>query len=613
MGRAQAQRGGAGKSAALIRTETAGQRYTDRVIRSCAVALLAGVLAASDPPIPPVRLDVVVTNANGAPILDLRPGDFELRENGVARPIGSVELRAPSAVSSAEIPPITSPDDAQRAARAPGTRVFAFVLDEFHVTPGPASERVRASMSRFIESHLRPVDLAVAIKPLDLISAIRFTRDRMALASAIASFTGRKGDYAPRSTFEAEYIGHAPSAIDAARTQIVSAALREVALRLGELGADRGVVVLVSEGFERTPPGRQLRVPDLQGLVRAASRFHLALYAFNPADKVSPAEPDAPLTTLQWLATQTGGQAILDGAAFDAGLRGMASDLDSYYAVTYQPAQADGRFHAIELVAKRKNAQVRARPGYWATLGTEMRALMDVPVTPVSRRALRRSTAINVWTGISLAPGGGTRMTVTWERRGPQPAQAVLVKAATSDGKPLFDGRIQAVGADPGQASATFDVPPGRVELDMSILAMTGAVLDSDVRDVDVPPLPPAGKAPLILTPEIVRGRTTPEFRALASASFPAPTPSRAFSRGDRLLIRVPVWDGTGGPVQVTAIVANAAGGVMRAIERADGPDAHPARFDLPLAWLAPGAYQLVFNAKNATGETRESVRFAVR
>ena len=583
------------------------------MIRSCAVALLGGILAASDPSVPAVRLDVVVTNGGGAPILDLRPGDFELRENGVVRPIGSVELRRPSAGPSAEIPPIASPEDEQRAARTPGTRVFAFVLDEFHVTPGPASERVRASMSRFIESHLRPVDLAVAIKPLDLISAIRFSRDRAALASAIASFQGRKGDYAPRSTFEAEYIGHAPSAIDTARTQIVSAALREISLRLGELGADRGVVVLVSEGFARTPPGRQLRVPDLQGLVRAASRFHVALYAFNPADQVSPPGPDAPLTTLQWLATQTGGQAILDGAAFDAGLRGMASDLDTYYAVTYQPAQADGRFHAIELVAKRKDAQVRARPGYWATLGSEMRALIEMPITQASRRALRRNTAINVWTGISLAPDGGTRMTVTWERRGPQPANSVLVKAATSDGKPLFDGAIAAVGADPGKASATFDVPPGRVELDMSILAMSGAVLDSDVRDIDVARLPAAGKAPLILTPEIIRGRTTPEFRALASESFPAPTPSRAFSRGDRLLIRVPVWDGTAGPVQVTAIVANAAGGAMRTIERADGPDTNPARFDLPLAWLAPGTYQVVFTAKNATGETRESVRFAVR
>jgi hypothetical protein len=291
----------------------------------------------------------------------------------------------------------------------------------------------------------------------------------------------------------------------------------------------------------------------------------------------------------------------------------MAGDLDAYYAVTYQPAQADGRFHAIELVAKRKDAQVRARPGYWATLGSEMRALIEMPITPASRRALRRSTAINVWTGISPAPGGGTRMTVTWERRGPQPANTVLVKAATSDGKPLFDGQIAAVGADPGKASATFAVPSGRVELDMSILAMSGAVLDTDVRDVDVPPLPAAGKAPLILTPEIIRGRTAPEFRALASESFPAPTPSRAFSRGDRLLIRVPVWDGAGGQVQVTAIVANAAGGAMRTIERADGPDANPARFDLPLAWLAPGAYQLMFTAKNATGETRESVRFAVK
>jgi VWFA-related protein len=555
------------------------------------VALAGLAVAASDPPPSAVRLDVVVTNLRGAPIVDLRPADFELKEDGVVRPITSVELRAG------------------------GARVFAFVLDEFHVAAGAPSERVRQSLASFVATRVGPGDLAVAVKPLDPVIGVQFTRDRDSLLAAIASFDGRKGDLAPRSTFEQQFIGHAPAAVETARTQIVSAALRELSLRLGELGADRGVIVLVSEGFARAPAVRQTRVPDLQGVVRAASRFHLAVYSYNPADR----DPASPLTsdqsTLEWLAKETGGRAAHDGAAFDSGLANMASDLDSYYALTYAPAQSDGRFHAIDLVARRKNAEVRARPGYWASFSSEVRALIDPPTAPVSRRALRRSTAVNIWTGVTLGPDGRTRLTVTWEPRGAQRAARIAIKAATPDGRALFEGTLSPVGSD-GAASpklATFDVPPGNVQLDMNVQSMAGATIDTDTRDIQVPDLAAGGKGPVMLTPEVIRGRTAPEFRALSADPLAAPTPSRDFTRGDRLLINVPVWSVGGAPVKVTATVTNAIGGAMRTVDRDDNPTDTTARFELPLAWLAPGNYQIVFTAKNDSGEALQAVRFSVR
>ena len=225
-------------------------------MRLATIALLGLAVTASDALTPPVRLDVIVTTAAGAPLTDLARGDFELRENGIVRPISAVELRLAKSASP-DASPIDSPEDEQRAARTPGTRVFAFVLDEFHVAPGAASERVRDSVARFAATHLRPGDLAAAIKPLDPMGRVRFTRDRAALAAAIGSFDGRKGDYAARTAFEEQFIGHAPATVEAARAQIVAAGLRDISLRLGELGADRAVVVLVSEGFARAPrPGR---------------------------------------------------------------------------------------------------------------------------------------------------------------------------------------------------------------------------------------------------------------------------------------------------------------------------------------------------------------------
>ena len=147
----------------------------------------------------------------------------------------------------------------------------------------------------------------------------------------------------------------------------------------------------------------------------------------------------------------------------------------------------------------------------------------------------------------------------------------------------------------------------------MTILSVSGATLDVDVRDVDVPDLSARATGPVILTPEVIRARTAPEFRALSTNPGVAPTPSRAFTRGDRLILRVPAWDPASASVQVTAIVANAIGGPMRAIDRSDRSPDGWSEFELPLAWLAPGAYQILLSAKSAAGEAKEAVRFSVR
>ena len=572
-----------------------------------------------------VRIDAVVTDRHGRPILDLRPGDFELLENGAPRPIGAVELRTIARPAPADASPIETEADEERAAGAPGTRVFAFFLDEFHVSPGASSERVRAALAHFIDEQLAPGDLALVMKPLDAVTAIRFTRDRAALHRAVASFDGRRGDYSPRTRFEEEYIGHAVTAVTAARAQIVTAGLRELAMRLGDLHADRGVVVLVSEGFARdaaVPPPRQSRVPDLQGIVRAASRFHLAMYTFNPDDRESDAdgvaERERGAATLQWLAAQTGGQSVIDGDQLEAGLRRMSADLAAYYALTYQPAQADGRFHAVEVRARRRDAQVRARPGYWAPLGGEWRRASAPLAIDLSRRALHRTTAINPWVGIQRDADGRARMIVTWEpERTPagRLARLVTVKARTAAGGALFDGELAPLGGAVGAVkdSVRFDVPPGRVELDMSIAGVDGKVIDTDARDFEVPTLVGRKSGPVILSPELVRARTMRDFEAATADPDAAPSGVRVFGRGERLIIRVPAFDSSGLDVRVTAAVLNGRGQPMRQIDPAP-PTATPwvTQFAFPLSWLAPGEYAIELTGTNANGAVTERLAFRV-
>jgi hypothetical protein len=82
-----------------------------------------------------IRINAVVTDRRGRPLVDLKPGDFELDDNGISQALASVELRtAPR--SAAAVVPVLSAEDERAAAEDPGTRVFAVFLDEFNVAPG---------------------------------------------------------------------------------------------------------------------------------------------------------------------------------------------------------------------------------------------------------------------------------------------------------------------------------------------------------------------------------------------------------------------------------------------------------------------------------------------
>jgi len=579
--------------------------------------------APTDTELPSIRIDAVVTDPHGRAIVDLRPSDFELLENGVARPIESVQLRTlPKDPGTVE--EIRTQADEERAARQPGARVFGFVLDEFHVASGPSSDRARTAINEFIEQNLRPGDLAIVIKPLDSVAVIKFTRDRALLHAAVDSFSGRLGDYTPRTHFEDLYIGRAPGAVAAARRQIVGAMLRELTMRVGELKADRGVIVLVSEGFPRDamPSARGARIPELEGVARAANRYHLPIYTVNPSiaaeDTRDSTERDRSIAMLQWLSTQTGGRSI-DGSAMVAGMARLKHDLEAYYALSYRPSQSDGRFHSIELKAKRRDVIVHTTAGYWAPLPGDWRAALTSTATAlsVSRRALRRSSMIDAWVGVVPESDGRTEMVITWEPRlrGLTAPQVVVVKARTASGTTLFDGRLGQVGSGSSTPAdnARFDVTTGRVEIDMTIYDAGGRSIDTDARDFDVPDLRRQKAGPVLLAPEVVRARTLRDFQSALANPDAAPASARTFARGDRLLIRVPAFDVSGTAVQVTAKILNGWGQPMRDIDPlSTTPRNGMPQFALPLSWLVPGEYQIELMCANENGSVRQRITIRV-
>lgn len=554
---------------------------------------------------------MVVTDTLGRPVGDLRSADFELRESGIARPLSSVEYRG----------------------GAHATRALAFLLDEFHVSPGESTERARAALSRFVDEALGPQDVTAVLRPLEPAATLQFTRDRAPLRAAIAAFSGRQGDPTPRGDFETQFIGRAPEAVRSARAQIVAAALSDIAIRTGGTGADRAVLVVVSDGFPGDRPGTGAgRAADLQGVVRAASRLQLTIYAFSPGgtprqdpDAGTPARSDAGAAMLEWLTAQTGGRAVRWPDDLGAGFARLSRDLASSYTLTWPPLEADGRFHRIELRTKRPRLEVRTPPGYWAAASAGTAAPTSLP----RMRALHRSPLVETWVGLvpragpGATPGPGAavgppQVVVSWEARpGAGRAVTARLQARASDGAPLFSGDLSAVRRPAGSApdSARFEARGPRVELDIEILDANGKRLDLETRDVDVPDLRQQHPGPVLWFPQILRARAFREYEAMAANPGAAPSSSRRFSRSDRLLIRVPAVDASGEPVAVSARLLNALGQPMREIE-ATGANGEGiggmAQFGLPLSWLGPGQYLIEVRGTNANGTATERMAFTL-
>jgi VWFA-related protein len=561
-----------------------------------------------------LRLDVVVADDLGGAVAGLRGSDFEIREDGTRRPVESAEFRWIPRQSPVLVTPILTRADEEREARQPGARVFVFFLDEFHVRPGVDSHAVRDAIASFIGEKMFARDLAVVVRPLDTMRSLRFTRDRANLLGGVAAFNGRKGRYAPRTPREAALVGDDPDAVPAARERVLKASLRDLSMRLAQLNADRAVVVLVSEGFSASLPIDSSE-PDLERVVAASSRFHFPVYVLDPARRpATGGEGTEDTAPLRWLAAMTGGLYIRAQDSI-AGLARVFHDTHGYYALTYRPAHADGRFHQIEIVTHDKR-RPRGPSIYWAAdddgrAAEDRSAVSDLP----KNRELRRSPLIDAWAGLRLDGEGHTRMTVTWEAMPGQSAapRHVALSASTATGASLFEGTFAAVGAGSTSADrAKFDVPPGRVELNLTVLDDAGRALDMDVRDVDVPDLSASSQpGPVLLPVEVVCVRSgrapeaTPMSDALASYA------ARGCPRGGRLIVRVPAGDSTRTPVRVTARLLNRAGEAMRALE-ADAVVERLTQFALPLLSLAPGQYEIEVTGENSNGAVSERVTFRV-
>jgi VWFA-related protein len=550
-------------------------------------AALAVTLAEADAG--SVRIGTTVTDRQGRPVSGLTAKDFELRVDGVVQKIDAVE------------------------ARKPEKRRLAILLDEFHVDPNDTA-RVRAALLQFVDGRLRDGDLALILKPMDPLTAIRLTSDRDELRHLIGGFEGRKGLYEPRTPLEAETLGTAPALVEAGRAQVVLSALRALTGQLGSV-AGRSAILFVSEGFATQARRSTSRgLPDTGIVERFANRYDVPIYAIDPRGAAP--DDDVGAAMLARLVSETGGT-LAHGQDLAASVQRAAAELDGGYTVVYtSPHGNDGRYHPVQVTVSRREADARTRAGYVslpsdATRRELMALLDDKPRTPP--RPLRHSPLVNIWSGVTRMDAGEARIAVAWEPASHATAATparVALKATTPEGKLLFEGILTAArsGGDGPSARAEFPAPPGRVQLDMTVLGVTGQRLDTDIRDLEVPVQKDA--TPLLLPPVMISVQSAREFRDMAGNTDAPPVPTREFRRTERVLIRVPAYS-AGAPLPVTARLLNRVGQVMSDLTVLPG-DPAVTQFDLPLAALAPGDYFLQFTVQGPSGPVSQRVAFKI-
>jgi hypothetical protein len=250
---------------------------------------------------------------------------------------------------------------------------------------------------------------------------------------------------------------------------------------------------------------------------------------------------------------------------------------------------------------------------------------------------------VRTWLGTQRGENGKTKVTLVWEPLAKTPvgnlrndpvAGRVSLIAATEKGDLVYRGRTpdagqlasanpQATGASAALPAATpastaavpqsltFEAPPGKLELRMTVEGAGGGVLDQEIRNITIPDLTAA--RPAISTPRVYAVRTPRELQAIAGNATAVPPANREFSRTMRLLIRFDSY-GPGNDVPVpTAALLNSNGQKFTDVPVAAATAGGTHQIDMSLATIPPGEYVIEITTKSATGETaKELVAFRV-
>ena len=369
-----------------------------------------------------VNVEVVVTEKDGTPILDLQKEDFEIYEDGRQVPITNFyavrgEREERPLRPGLEIPPEAggpAPDDALD----PSQRLYLIVyVDNFNIMPFNRN-RVFRRVREFLRDAVGPEDKVMLVSyNRSLKTRVSFTSDPSVVNRELFEIEEETGYNVHRTNERDEVLREIDESDDyftplqRARTysesyysdiQFTIDGMRDLISTLGGFPGRKAILHVsdgipqipgedlfqaIQEKFQQTSILSEIRQFDtgrrFNELAQLANANRVTFYTIDAAGLRTPGSSSvtrggaglsmsvdhtyiqnlqAPLIRL---ATDTGGRAIINSNDVKEHLEQVQKDFDSYYSLGYQPAHSgDGRYHEIEVRVKRPGARVRHRTGY---------------------------------------------------------------------------------------------------------------------------------------------------------------------------------------------------------------------------------------------------------
>jgi VWFA-related protein len=495
-----------------------------------------------------VRVDVIVSDKDGNPLLDLKPEEFNVFEDGRQQKVEQFDVVKIDPLSQLEGPSngaIRTAQDEEREAARPEVRMFVILLDDYHVRRG-SDMAVRKPLIDFIQNQLAPADMVAIMYPLTPVNDITFTRNQRQLISAIEAFEGRKFNYVPKNTFEEQYAFYPAATVEKIRNQVTMSALKAAAIRMGNLREGRKSIIFVSEGFTSSLPP-QLADPvaaypgmgnpnrgnanattderyawsntvdmlnDMRDVFQTVNTQNTSIYSVDPRglavfeygiNEGVGLQQDAvglksSLDSLQTLSANTDGRAIVNRNDLAAGMKQIMRDASGYYLLGYTSSRAptDGKFHEIKVNVTRRGVSVRARKGYWALTKDDVARILAPPKPEPPKAVTKALTSLaeppggrpaRFWIGTAKGANGLGRVTFAWEPG--------TVDSPNHTTEPAARVQVTAVAPD-GRPLFRGRVPDGEAPPASSTTVAAGGSVSFDA---------PPGQLQLRLNVEGVRGQ----------------------------------------------------------------------------------------------------------
>ena len=560
-----------------------------------------------------VRVDVTVLDKKGEPVTTLTKADFEVLEDGQPQSIDTVKLveadgNARDDRAGDMSLDIRSTSHAEAEAARDDVRVFVVFWDEYHIGQMVPTIRAREALENFVQTAFGPTDLVAVMDQLTPTDAIRFTRDRRALADQVHQLKGRQGIYVPpRSAVEEAQMYRGPG-IEFVRAQVTASALESTIAYLGSIKEGRKSILFVSQTIGPLGPSQQDTIDWLDNAIRQANANNVTIYSLDPRGlEMNLRHSDVLLT----LANQTGGKQFTNNYPA-ASLKEIVKNASAFYLLGYTSAKnpADGKFHKIAVHVKRPGVEVKARTGYFAPSQAEMdaaakKAAENTAPPEITKALAPLASAPNVpvsgdlWAGAKPGPEGSPSIIAVWTPRAGAPAQTSWLRASGDDGHVYFDG--------PFDGRVTFNVAAGTLHLRHQLIEADGSRSDRQESTIDVPDF----KASVALTtPVVFRARTPFELRSMLAAADPLPYAGRQFDRTDRVLVRFAVTGSGAADATVTAHLLSRTGAALTALPLKTAAAGY--ELDLPLGSIAQGDYVISFEVSRGADQAKQLVPFHI-